>query len=1609
MVVAALAVGSLSGSNAVMPLDDVIDNKPGLTNVSDIEIKDTDAEPNNGPAPTQDFDPATPVDPIVNPPSSKSVPGQIIVTYKADATEEDKKATREKIAASATSFEVLSDGTELVFLKDGLTVSDAANEIKKFETTSFAEPDYILTPTVSSNDPYFLDGSTWGMLGQSSTPSNQFGSNAETAWSMGYTGSRDVYVAVIDTGIDYTHPDLAANMWTNSAEANGTPGVDDDNNGYVDDVHGYDFSHDDGDVMPKDADEYHGTHVAGTIGAIGGNGVGVSGVNWNVNIISSQFISGDGGTTSGAIQAIDYVTQLRTKLGIDIVATNNSWAGPGSNALLAAIKRGGDAGILFIAAAGNSAINTDTYAAYPSSFNCATSLRAWDCVVSVAALTDKGTLASFSNYGKKHVDIAAPGENILSTVTATGYELASGTSMAAPHVTGAIALCASVNRGMSENDLKTALLQSVAPTDALAGKVATDGRLDVAQMIPKCLTTQTRLSGGPSSVVAKTMYTDLVHLTWTDSATGEYEYEVQMATGMAGCKGTFEHVAWIGPGLTSYPIRNLSESTFYCFRIAAHRLTSKSGWGTSNMEITWTSNLPFIFGQTLLPDGTPVSNLKVNWTPTGTAWNGSYSATTYSDEFGRYVLQVTPSQGTLWIETPNVSSTVTSRWVQPVPALPLGMRIGGTLTVPDIGTDVLQNLTLPPIQQIRVSIKDAETNAAAPSAKLKGSTQQQYCESGGTKWENVRYKLFPGAGEPPFTKGCQFWINAFNSGHIRADANGVADIAVIDNALYNQSYVFTAEHATDPARITSVGALGAAEYSSVEMTLPTKVVLSGIARTSDGTPVQGLKVHWGPGGASYNTAVNTLTAADGSYSLLVSPGAGTLWAQTSDLPVYSTTPHLPFGLRMAGGLVVGSNGEVRDLTMPRVRDMTIHVVDEETNLPIKNARVKGSSGQLRCENSPRYGWINSTYRLFQNALEVSNPQYGCALFYLTWVNKSIVTDTMGDAVITVVDDSLINSPYMFVAAHPSDPSRLVTAYARATEATSTVQLAMLNKYTISGQVKMSDGTPVAKATINWSPRGLPFSSPVAVGYSDESGNYSLSLSPGTGTLWISTPTRPASYGITGIYPTPALPSGMRIGGEITLGEANVIKDLTLPPVTNVDIQVLDKYTNQPVPGALVRGHQQSQYCEPLTKNASTLFKLFDGQINNASLYRGCQFWSSTFAGAYERADAQGRVSIPVIADNTYQGDYFFTGTHPLDSTRTFTSTTFRAANALENVSIVLPGTPSKPSRPTATPDTTSIELTWEEPWDGGAYIDFYNVAMSLEPDALFAPVEHGTCAGNIPPMERKCTVTELTPGTTYYFAIVAHNQVGYSQPTVYSVATIAQPTPTPTPSVSVTPEPTVEPTPEPSPVLPSPTPSTSAQPTPTVSASPEPSVAPEPVPSVTASAFATPEPTTPSESPSASPSPSATPSETASASPTPSPSATVEEPFVPQPPQGPSVEDRSPLRTPIAAIASSEPVLTPPDAVVIPTSVPAPIQLTMASLIPVKSLAVNAGLMIPSNAKVTAKVSPLSSSVCKLTKGKLKAKLAPGTCFVEVTVTGKKSKKNKKPLSATKTVVYSVK
>jgi subtilisin family serine protease len=411
--------------------------------------------------------------------AAAAVPGELVVGYVRGATPaaQDRARGRAQAVRAERVVQARADRAEVevVKLPPGKARAAAVRELQDDPAVAYAEPNWTYTHQAIATDPGVTDGRLWGVYGDASSPANQFGSQAAEAWGRGSTGSKQVYVGVIDEGIQVTHPDLDANVWTNPFDA--VNGRDDDLNGYVDDTNGYDFANRDASVYDggrRGSSDDHGTHVAGTIAAEANNGAGVAGVTWSTTLISGKFLGSRGGSLADAVKAVDYFTDLKERHGLNIVATNNSWGGGGySQTLFDAIARANAANILFVAAAGNSGTNNDVTASYPAGYDLPN-------VISVAAIDKTGGLASFSQYGGTTVDLGAPGVDVWSATAFNGYSTYNGTSMATPHVTGAAALYAASHPGASAAAIRDAILTSVVPTGSLGGKTVTGGRLDAS-------------------------------------------------------------------------------------------------------------------------------------------------------------------------------------------------------------------------------------------------------------------------------------------------------------------------------------------------------------------------------------------------------------------------------------------------------------------------------------------------------------------------------------------------------------------------------------------------------------------------------------------------------------------------------------------------------------------------------------------------------------------------------------------------------------------------------------------------------------------------------------------------------------------------------------------------------------------------------------------------------------------------------------------------------------------------------------------------------------------------------------------------------------------------
>ncbi|MBJ7459744.1 MAG: S8 family serine peptidase [Thermoleophilaceae bacterium] len=378
-----------------------------------------------------------------------AAPTQLIVGFANGTSRSESSSIINDTDASIVRR--LPGGSALIDVEPGADIAGVADQLEAEDDVRYASPNFTVRASAVAADPLIADGSAWGLMRV----------HALNAWPSA-DGSGAV-VAVLDSGVNTANPDLAANLWTNSGEIAGN-GVDDDNNGFIDDVNGADWVERDG--TPNDAGG-HGSHVAGTIAASAGNNFAASGVAPGARIMPLRFLDGNGaGTVADAIAGIDYAISNRA----DVI--NASWGGPDfSPPLRDAIARAGAAGLTFVAAAGNDGLSNDSSPTYPAAFSLPN-------LIAVAASDRRDRLASFSNYGSG-VDVAAPGVEIVST-EGVGVAYMSGTSMAAPHVAGIAALARSFKPGLAPSTVISSIRSGAQKSSALTGKVKTGGVADAA-------------------------------------------------------------------------------------------------------------------------------------------------------------------------------------------------------------------------------------------------------------------------------------------------------------------------------------------------------------------------------------------------------------------------------------------------------------------------------------------------------------------------------------------------------------------------------------------------------------------------------------------------------------------------------------------------------------------------------------------------------------------------------------------------------------------------------------------------------------------------------------------------------------------------------------------------------------------------------------------------------------------------------------------------------------------------------------------------------------------------------------------------------------------------
>ncbi|MBP7148565.1 MAG: S8 family serine peptidase [Acidobacteria bacterium] len=595
---------------------------------------------------------ATVGSPPGNHPLQTYVPGEVLLKFRPDAP----PLARAKLLGEfgATTLHTFASQAEHWRIAPGVSVEDAVARLSSSPVVEYAEPNYLMRLDVIPNDPRL--GELWGMVNTGQTGGTADADiDADLAWGVS-TGSPNVVVGVIDTGVDYTHPELVNNIWSNTDEIDGN-GIDDDGNGYIDDIRGWDFVNHDNNPMD---DHSHGTHVSGTITAQGNNSIGVAGVAWNVKIMPLKFLnSGGSGSTTDAVLAVDYATANGANL------TSNSWGGGAySQTLYDAIARANANNIAFVAAAGNDGVNNDSSPHYPSSYDLPN-------IIAVAATDDDDLKASFSCWGPTSVDLAAPGVNILSTTPGNSYGTMSGTSMATPHVSGICALIRSVSPNIPVAQMKQVLMNSVDHIASMQGLVVSNGRANAFFAIAE---PDDVPPGSVDDLAATEPGSNTMGLTWTatgdDGETGTATY-YDMRYSMdpiddtnfdAATRAGNEPVPAEAGTVQSMEVRGLEASAHYYFALRAF-----DEWGNAGL-------ISNVADERTLPP------------PTAQAVPTSITDDLFTGEVADHVVTLSNiGEGTLdWtVPTPTVG--------EPLSAPPEPLELGKDDVDPRSGSPVIEN------------------------------------------------------------------------------------------------------------------------------------------------------------------------------------------------------------------------------------------------------------------------------------------------------------------------------------------------------------------------------------------------------------------------------------------------------------------------------------------------------------------------------------------------------------------------------------------------------------------------------------------------------------------------------------------------------------------------------------------------------------------------------------------------------------------------------------------------------------------------------------------------------------------------------------------------------
>jgi subtilisin family serine protease len=512
--------------------------------------------------------------------SPRFVEGELLVRFRDDAR---PRSERVHADARARAVQRIGGRTERVRLAIGQDVEGMRRWYERQPGVVYAEPNYLARKAAVPNDPDFPQ--QWGLRnigqnvnGMSGTPGADIA--ALGAWDR-HTGSAEVVVALVDSGIDHTHPELAGNLWRNPDELPDN-GIDDDGNGKIDDLIGWNFVSNNNDPMDDDNDGGHGTHVAGIIGAMGDNGVGIAGVNWRVSLMALKVLDANGfGQTAAIVAAIDYAVDKGAHV-INVSIAYRCGEAP-SLSERDALQRARDAGVLVVIAAGNAGCNNDATPTYPAS-------HALNNLLAVGATDPFDQRAVFprggsSSYGAQRVHLFAPGRNIYSTLIFSrgGYGYESGTSMAAPHVSGAAALLKAHRPSLEMRQIREILLLSARPRPALDGLAVTGARLDLAAAMDYDLRASRPVQ--PSHLTATQSGGNRIDLVWLDDSTIANGWKVERR---AHPDHVFAAIATLDASVTTYrdEATLIGEGTYNGYRVRAFNALGDSSPGNEVKVVT---------------------------------------------------------------------------------------------------------------------------------------------------------------------------------------------------------------------------------------------------------------------------------------------------------------------------------------------------------------------------------------------------------------------------------------------------------------------------------------------------------------------------------------------------------------------------------------------------------------------------------------------------------------------------------------------------------------------------------------------------------------------------------------------------------------------------------------------------------------------------------------------------------------------------------------------------------------------------------------------------------------------------------------------------------------